>query len=303
MHRYIKSDFDATLPNDMLYAPDGDANLLKNYYGYKRREEKERKEAEAKRAEQQAKIDKLKEKYPESKITELSEMTGSIDDILEATYDFLVPSEGMCDSVAGELVRAIMRVMYRDWNDGDIFYEGYGIETCLPSVAYIIEQFPDMYDDFDKIAREQLDEFDYTGKLEDIADAILSRIFYSDPELFFWAPNSTDSRDTDTDKYKDWEPRYQYNLDFTEELCDAYADGRLVRADIQYELEDLLSYDDIAYDSIYIYDYYAEIEGLDLDGFEFLENHESQIAESLAEALNLETDFDGDPDEDDEEDW
>ena len=77
MHRYIKSDFDATLPNDMLYAPDGDANLLKNYYGNKRREEKERKEAEAKRAEQQAAIDKLKEKYPESKIAELSEMTGT----------------------------------------------------------------------------------------------------------------------------------------------------------------------------------------------------------------------------------
>lgn len=303
MHRYIKSDFDATLPNDMLYAPDGDANLLKNYYGDKRKEEKERNEAEAKHAEQQAKIDKLKEKYPESKITELSEMTGSIDDILDATYDFLVPDKGMCDSIAGELVRAIMRVMYRDWNDGDIFYEGYGRETCLPSVAYIIEQFPDMYDDFDKIAREQLDEFDYTGKLEDIADEILSRIFYSDPELFFWAPNSTDSRDTDTSKYKDWEPKYQYNLDFTEELCDAYADGRLVRADIQYELEDLLSYDDIAYDSIYIYDYYAEIEGLDLESYEFLENHESQIAEALAEALNLETDFDGDPDEDDEEDW
>ena len=303
MHRYIKSDFDATLPNDMLYAPDGDANLLKNYYGHKRRVEKERKEAEAKRAEQQAAIDKLKEKYPESKITELSEMTGSIDDILDATYDFLVPNEGMCDSVAGELVRAIMRVIYRDWNDGDVFYAGYGRETCLPSVAYIIKQFPDMYDDFDTIAREQLTEFDYTGKLEDIADEILSRIFYSDPELFFWAPNSTDSRDTDISEYKDWEPKYSYTLNFTDELCDAYADGRIGRTDIQPDLEDLLSYDDITYDSIEIYDYCAEIEGLDLDGFEFLENHESQIAESLANGLNLETDFDGDPDEDDEEDW
>ena len=298
MRRYIKSDFDATLPSDMLYAPDGNENMIKDYYRNKSAEEKERKQAEAKRAEFQKKVDALKEKYPESKIVELSEMTGNIDDILDAVYDFLVPQSGKCDSVAGELVRAIMRVMYRDWNDGDVFYDGYGRETCLPSVAYIIEQFPDMYDDFDEIAQNTLTDGDYTAKLEEIADEILSRLFYSDFDLFFYAPNSTDSRDTDTGKYDDWQPSYEYTLDFTEELCDAYADGRLYRSDIQAELEDLLEYDGIEYDSIYIYDFCAEISGLDLDGFEYLETHDSQLADALAEALNLETDFDGD-----EEDW
>ena len=282
----------------MLYAPDGNENMIKDYYRNKSAEEKERKQAEAKRAEFQKKVDALKEKYPESKIVELSEMTGNIDDILDAVYDFLVPQSGKCDSVAGELVRAIMRVMYRDWNDGDVFYDGYGRETCLPSVAYIIEQFPDMYDDFDEIAQNTLTDGDYTAKLEEIADEILSRIFYSDFDLFFYAPNSIDSRDTDTGKYDDWQPSYEYTLDFTEELCDAYADGRLYRADIQAELEDLLEYDGIEYDSIYIYDFCAEISGLDLDGFEYLETHDSQLADALAEALNLETDFDGD-----EEDW
>lgn len=300
MRRYIKSDFDATLPKDMLYAPNGNENMIKDYYRSKSAEEKERKQAEAKRAEFQKKVDALKEKYPESKIVELSEMTGNIDDILDAVYDFLVPQSGKCDSVAGELVRAIMRVMYQDWNDGDVFYEGYGRETCLPSVAYIIEQFPDMYDDFDVIAQNTLTDGDYTAKLEEIADEILSRIFYSDFDLFFYAPNSTDSRDTDTSKYDDWSPVYEYTLDFTEELCDAYADGRLVRADIQAELEDLLEYDDVEYDSIYIYDFCAEIYGLNLDSFEYLETHDSQLAEALADALNLETDFDVDPDE---EDW
>ena len=298
MRRYIKSDFDATLPSDMLYAPDGNENMIKDYYRSKSAEEKERKQAEAKRVEFQKKVDALKEKYPESKIVELSEMTGNIDDILDAVYDFLVPQSGKCDSVAGELVRAIMRVMYRDWNDGDVFYDGYGRETCLPSVAYIIEQFPDMYDDFDEIAQNTLTDGDYTAKLEEIADEILSRLFYSDFDLFFYAPNSTDSRDTDTDKYDDWQPSYEYTLDFTEELCDAYADGRLYRTDIQAELEDLLEYDGIEYDSIYIYDFCAEISGLDLDGFEYLETHDSQLADALAEALNLETDFGGD-----EEDW
>ena len=298
MRRYIKSDFDATLPKDMLYAPNGNENMIKDYYRSKSAEEKERKQAEAKRVEFQKKVDALKEKYPESKIVELSEMTGNIDDILDAVYDFLVPQSGKCDSVAGELVRAIMRVMYRDWNDGDVFYDGYGRETCLPSVAYIIEQFPDMYDDFDEIAQNTLTDGDYTAKLEEIADEILSRLFYSDFDLFFYAPNSTDSRDTDTDKYDDWQPSYEYTLDFTEELCDAYADGRLYRTDIQAELEDLLEYDGIEYDSIYIYDFCAEISGLDLDGFEYLETHDSQLADALAEALNLETDFGGD-----EEDW
>ena len=245
-------------------------------------------------------VELLREKYPEAKIKELGEMTGSIDDILDATYDFLVPKEGICDSVAGELVRAIMEVIYRDFNDGDVFYEGYGRESCLPSVAYIIEQFPDMYDEFDEIAREELTEGDYTYRIEEIADEILSRIFYSDPELYFYAPNSTDSRNTDTSKYDDWEPSYEYTVYFTNELCDAIADGRLVRVDIQYELEELLDWDEIEYESVNVSDDRATLYGLDLDSLEFLETHDSQIAESLADALNLETDFGGDPDE---EDW
>lgn len=245
-------------------------------------------------------VELLREKYPEVKIKELGEMTGNIDDILDATYDFLVPKEGICDSVAGELVRAIMEVIYRDFNDGDVFYEGYGRESCLPSVAYIIEQFPDMYDEFDEIAREELTEGDYTYRIEEIADEILSRIFYSDPELYFYAPNSTDSRNTDTSKYDDWEPSYEYTVYFTNELCDAIADGRLLRIDIESELAELLDWDEIEYESFNIYDGYVVICGLDLNSMEFLETHDSQIAESLADALNLETDFGGDPDE---EDW
>ena len=42
----------------------------------------------------------------------------------------LVPETGKADSLAGELVRAMSRIGYRFYNDGDQLGIGYGKETC-----------------------------------------------------------------------------------------------------------------------------------------------------------------------------
>lgn len=62
-------------------------------------------------------------------------------DILEkrqnALYEKLVPAFGHADTVEGEHLRAINRLIYRFNNDGDYFMVGYGIETAGPAHAYL----------------------------------------------------------------------------------------------------------------------------------------------------------------------
>lgn len=49
----------------------------------------------------------------------------------------LIPATGKADTIGGELLRAIERMIYRYYNDGDIVSQGYGIETCLSSYWYL----------------------------------------------------------------------------------------------------------------------------------------------------------------------
>lgn len=50
----------------------------------------------------------------------------------------LVPFEGKADSLAGELIRAMSRIGYRFYNDGDQLGIGYGKETCNPAARFLI---------------------------------------------------------------------------------------------------------------------------------------------------------------------
>lgn len=53
-------------------------------------------------------------------------------------FEELVPSEGKADSLAGELVRAMSRIGYRFFNDGDIVNQGYGKETCNAPARFLM---------------------------------------------------------------------------------------------------------------------------------------------------------------------
>lgn len=50
----------------------------------------------------------------------------------------LVPETGKADSLAGELVRAMSRIAYRFYNDGDMVNIAYGKETCNPVARFLI---------------------------------------------------------------------------------------------------------------------------------------------------------------------
>ena len=52
-------------------------------------------------------------------------------------FEELVPFEGKANSLAGELVRAMSRIGYRFFNDGDLVNIGYGKETCNPAGRFL----------------------------------------------------------------------------------------------------------------------------------------------------------------------
>lgn len=59
---------------------------------------------------------------------------------LGALWNQLVPREGPAETVAGELTRAMNRIIYRWRNDGDRVGVGYGMETCNAAARYIIQK-------------------------------------------------------------------------------------------------------------------------------------------------------------------
>ena len=53
-------------------------------------------------------------------------------------YDKLVKGQGKSDTVEGEILRAVNRIVYRWGNDGDYFWKGYGTETVGPAISYLV---------------------------------------------------------------------------------------------------------------------------------------------------------------------
>ena len=75
---------------------------------------------------------------------------------LDKYFDKLVPSQGKAGTLNGEIVRAVNRIGYRWYNDGDKFYEGYGTETAGPSMAFLTKHTeidPQIRDAFIKLER------------------------------------------------------------------------------------------------------------------------------------------------------
>ena len=58
---------------------------------------------------------------------------------INALFEELVPASGKADTVAGEIIRAVSRIAYRNSNDGDHVGVGYGNETCNPAARYLGE--------------------------------------------------------------------------------------------------------------------------------------------------------------------
>lgn len=111
-------------------------------------------------------------------------------------FDKYVPFIGKADTVGGEVVRAISRIVYRNFNDGDCIGVDYGNETCNAPARYL------KYVTKEADIRALIDdmwgnEFDYDTKLEKLERLVYQ--YVTDNEWVFERKN-----DDDMWNYREW---------------------------------------------------------------------------------------------------
>ena len=219
-------------------------------------ERKERDEFEAKLKARRDKVaqdrfarDEEERKHQEllAKAEEVKQAIGG-DYQFEHLFDVLVPDSGKCESLAGELIRACNKIEYRWFNDGDRWFEDYGIETAGPAAKFImdfeIENETPFWDFMMDWAEDgcQLDgenDESYDNKVEELKNS-LSTYIESHPELL--AMETKDMYDID---YRDVEefldehgliPTYDYDASIPDEL-QAHLEKNISERDLQWEIE------------------------------------------------------------------
>ena len=163
------------------------------------------------------------------KALEIIETSDSNIDVLEALFDEFVPPSGKADTVGGEIVRAINRIVYRWNNDGDQIGFDYGIETVNSSYEYLIENdiIIDKFDDYCGKYYDGFDEDKYEKFLDQLEKQVINTL-HNRPELFDEA-NEDDSRssyqysveeDTQNQDYEDDDDDWGYDDEEEEEEDD-----------------------------------------------------------------------------------
>ncbi len=96
---------------------------------------------------------------------------------LEEWFDEYVPAEGTADTLGGEIVRAVERVAYRWYNDGDMIFHGYGNVTVTPAWRFISKFVPNID------CPEKFDDKPYTEYIEDLCEIVVDYLT-EHPEVF-----------------------------------------------------------------------------------------------------------------------
>jgi len=94
----------------------------------------------------------------------------------EPLYNKLVPGQGDAETVEGEMLRAINRLIYRWYNDGDKYYEGYGTETAGPAHSFLVNARHPQREAMNQLFKEFISDDEYEKMLNDILDVILDHI-------------------------------------------------------------------------------------------------------------------------------
>jgi hypothetical protein len=200
--------------------------------------------------------------------------------------------------------------MFRDYNDGDLFYEGYGIETCGSSVAYLIDTVdtPKVHDAFYLIADNQYEDDRYSKELDNVGSIIVNYILTNNS---VWKPNTEDSRGDkweqvyERDYREDWEPTYDYDFTIPNSIAEHMDRGNYTSEEFENEIISELENSNITFDSVEVWSDYVYVYGLKRDDYDELERrelYEDSSWEWILDDLNYQY---GDPlnDDEDEEEY
>ena len=169
----------------------------------------------------------------------------SLDDRFSVLFKYLVPPTGKANTIAGELVRAMTKILYRDFNDGDVFYDGYGKETCGSCAAFICNTIPEFEAEFVHIAENTLEEDEYTQALNQITEELLDYIM--DNSYLLAEPNDQDMYDFDEDYFDEYVQTLEYDPDFSGDIEEYIRYDKISWEDVMDELSMFL--DNLGIDS------------------------------------------------------
>ena len=152
------------------------------------------------------------------KVTEISspdslnEFVGKeLEDRNEPLYDKLVPGSGKADTVEGEMLRAINRIVYRYYNDGDEYHTGYGTETAGPAHSFLVNANHPLRSLVSTLFKKGTN---YEQTIKDVLDAILDHI---ESRQGKYTPNNEDMYDYESEFEDDTYEEEDYDYDENEE--------------------------------------------------------------------------------------
>ena len=157
---------------------------------------------------------------------------GELEKRSDAYFEKLVPGSGNAGTVEGEMLRAINRIIYRWYNDGDWFFKGYGVETAAPPMAFLRDS-NDIPHDIrvnlnrleDEAVQNDGNEKEYERILNVMLEIILNYIdskkgeyTKSDVDMWDFPPNYEEEAYDDEDDYDDYyDDEYEDEEDYMQE--------------------------------------------------------------------------------------
>ena len=131
------------------------------------------------------------------------------EDRINKLFKELVPETGKADSLAGELVRAMSRIAYRFYNDGDMVNIAYGKETCNPAAHFLMAKGNKRVSSLATAIWGIYDDDAYEELIDLLAGAVIDAID-SNPALRTTPTEDMWSYRTDEDVDDDWEDEDDY---------------------------------------------------------------------------------------------
>lgn len=131
----------------------------------------------------------LKDKYfPIVKNIESMINSSNIYDLFEYMFNSLVPKYGESETKAGEIIRALMKIMYNALNSNYVFYEGTGKEILKNAVKFLKSMgYEDYLNEVIGLTGD-----DYLNAMEKLIEKVIRDIISSDFEEFFYTKNEID---------------------------------------------------------------------------------------------------------------
>lgn len=138
---------------------------------------------------------------------------GDLEKRNDALYSKLVPGMGKADTQEGEMLRAINRIIYRYYNDGDEYFRGYGTETAGPAHSFLVNANTGVRSAMEKIFG---DGTNYEETIQDALEHILSHIEAKQgkytpntEDMFSYEPEFEDEEDYEDDYYDEEDEYYE----------------------------------------------------------------------------------------------